>query len=387
MTGDGPRAPGPVAQARAACAARTWEVARAAFARADEDGEPLSAADLEGWGLAALLAGDDRQSDAARERAHHAFLAADDRDGASRVAFWLALTLLMRGEHARARGWFERPRSIVGDAGFAATVWHGYERLNLGMRALAEGQDTQSRDLLADAVAVAREHADPDLELLARNGHGQALLALGRTAEGMAELDEVMVLATTGTAGPQAVGQVYCAAILVCRGCLDLGRSAEWTEALSRWCAGQPGIVHYRGQCAVHRSEVLQLRGQWAAATDEVTAVLDRCARDPGRRDPARGMAHYQRGELHRVRGETRAAEEAYRAAAAAGLDPQPGLALLRAAQGRASDATAALARASAEAAGDFLRGRLLPAQVEVALAAGDGARARAASAELAALA
>lgn len=369
-------------QARAACAHRRWADAHAAFDEAGGATE-LSARDLEDWGLAALLCGHDRESDAVRERAHHAYLDAGDLDAAARVAFWLALTLLMRGEPTRAQGWFGRPRSIVAAEAFEATVWHGYECLNRGMRALTGGEANRSHDLLTEALDVARLHGDPDLELLARNGLGQALLALGRMSEGMAELDEVMVVATTGTAYPQAVGQVYCAAILVCRGCLDIGRSSEWTEALSRWCESQAGLVHYRGQCVVHRSEVLQLQGRWDAATDEVAGILQRLQDDPGRVDVSLGMAHYQRGELHRIRGESREAEAAFRAALAAGHDPQPGLALLRAAQGRTDTALMSLRRALAESRTDFVRIRLLPAVVEVAVAIGDLDSARAAGTEL----
>jgi ATP/maltotriose-dependent transcriptional regulator MalT len=369
-------------EAREAVAARSWARARSAFADADAS-TGLPATDLETWGLAALMSGHDRESDAVRERAHHAYLDAGDRDGAARVAFWLGLTLLMRGEPARAHGWFARPRSIVTTESFPDSVWRGYECLNLGMGALMGGRVEQSRQLLSEALDIARQHHDPDLELLARNGHGQALLALGEMAAGMAELDEVMVLATTGAANPQAVGQVYCAAILVCRGCLDLTRSAEWTEALSRWCESQPGLIHYRGQCAVHRSEVLQLQGRWDAATDEVAGILQRLQQEPDRADVALGMAHYQRGELHRIRGESREAEQAYRDALAAGHDPQPGLALLRAAQGRTEAALVALKRALAESRTDFVRTQLLPAQVEIALAAGDLDAARTAVEEL----
>ena len=370
-------------EARGAVAARSWARARAAFGEADASAA-LTAADLEAWGLAALMSGHDRESDAVRERAHHAYLDAGDPHGAARVAFWLGLTLLMRGEPARAHGWFARPRSILTAETFPKSVWRGYECLNLGMGALMGGRGEQSRDLLAEALDIARRHRDPDLELLARNGHGQALLALGEMAAGMAELDEVMVLATTGASDPQAVGQVYCAAIIVCRGCLDLNRSAEWTEALTRWCESQPGLVHYRGQCAVHRSEVLQLQGRWDAATHEVATILQRLEQEPDRADVALGMAHYQRGELHRMRGESREAEQAYRDALAAGHDPQPGLALLRAAQGRTESAMVALKRALTESRTEFVRTRLLPAQVEIALVAGDLAEARSAVAHLA---
>jgi DNA-binding CsgD family transcriptional regulator len=372
----------PIVPARAAFRAHRWAQACAGFAEADRT-RRMQADDLEDWGLAALLAGRDRESDTVRERAHHAYMDDGDLDGAARVAFWLGLTLVVRGEPARAHGWLTRLRSIYPEQAFAETVWRGYDLLNTGMQSLFGPDPEQSRRLLAEALAIARRHADVDLELLAHNGHGQALLALGRLAEGMAELDQTMVLATTGAANPQAVGQVYCGAILVSRGCLDLARSAEWTEALSRWCSSQSDLVPYRGQCLVHRSEVLQLRGRWDDATQELDAAISRLEADPALRDAAVGMAHYQRGELHRVRGESRAAERAYRDALAAGHDPQPGLALLRTAQGRVDTAVEALRRALAECPTDFVRTRILPAQVEVALAAGDVDTARDALARL----
>jgi len=371
---------GKVDQARAAFGQRGWAVARSFYASADADRQ-LHPADLEAWGLAALLTGHDDESDALRERAHYALLQAGDLDGAARVAFWLGLSLLLRGDAARGRGWFARPRSVLGDEAFAASVWLGYERVNAGMAALFSHDHGRSLDLLAEAREVADRHSDTDLRLLAGNGHGQALLALGRSAEGMAELDEVMVLATTGDAHPQAVGLVYCAVIAVCRSCLDIARSAEWTEVLSRWCESQPDLVPYRGQCLVHRSEVLQLQGRWDEATTEVEIVRERL--DTYAHDVAVGMAHYQRGELHRLRGEFRAAEQAYREALAAGHDPQPGLALLRLVQGRAQAALLALRRALEENQRMFPRLRLLPAAVEVAIAARDLDTARSAAAEL----
>ena len=370
----------PVDQARAAFGQRAWAAARSFYAEVDASGE-LDPGDLEAWGLAALLTGRDEEAEALRERAHYASLQAGDLDGAARVAFWLGLSLLMRGDPARGRGWFARPRSVLGQEAFAASVWLGYERVNEGMAALFSHDNGRSLDLLGDAREIADRHNGTDLRLLAGNGHGQALLALGRSAEGMAELDEVMVLATTGDANPQAVGLVYCAVIAVCRNCLDVARSAEWTEVLSRWCGSQPDLVPYRGQCLVHRSEVLQLQGRWDDATTEVERVRERL--DTYAHDVAVGMAHYQSGELHRLRGEFRSAERAYRDALAAGHDPQPGLALLRLAQGRAQVAMLALRRALEENQRVFARLRLLPAAVEVAIAAGDLDTARSAAAEL----
>ncbi len=329
-----------------------------------------------------MLTGHDEESIDVRERAHYAFVNAADADGAARVAFWLGLMLLLSGRPAQANGWFGRFRTVLGDDAYSASVWPGYERLNQGMMALFGRDEERSLALLAEALTIADSFDDPDLRLLSASGHGQALLALGRSAEGMSELDEVMVLAMTGGANPQAVGQVYCAVIAVCRNCLDLTRSTEWTAVLGRWCDDQPDLVPYRGQCLVHRSEVLQVRGQWDDAAREVEMLLDRW--DTYGRDVAAGMALYQRGELHRLRGDFRAAERAYREALSAGHDPQPGLALLRMAQGRADTALLALTRALDEIPASFARARLLPAVVEVGVAAGDLTIARSAAAELA---
>jgi ATP/maltotriose-dependent transcriptional regulator MalT len=176
----------------------------------------------------------------------------------------------------------------------------------------------------------------------------------------------------------------YCAVIDACRTCFDLQRAREWTGELTRWCAKQPGLVPYRGQCLVHRSEVLQLHGSWADACTDVERVLTLLAQYP--REAAAGMAHYQRGELHRLRGEHARAEASFRKASQCGRDPLPGLALLRLAEGESAAAWAAIRRAAGEAnRAEPDRVRLLPAYIEIALAAGDVAAADEAAGELSA--
>jgi DNA-binding CsgD family transcriptional regulator len=362
---------------RDAYARGAWAEAYEAFAAADARA-PLGPLDREQLALAAFLTGHDEAADAARERAHHDHLAAGDAESAARCAFWLALALVLRGEAARGGGWFGLAHRVLAEAGLDDSVWHGYLLVPAGVMAIFGGDPAAALATFEAAAAFVDRHDDPDLRTLVRHGHGQALVAAGEIAAGLAEIDEVMVSVTTsGAISPHVVGLIYCAAIETCRDCFDVRRGREWTDALSRWCAAQPDLVPYRGQCLVHRAEILQLHGSWPDAMEEVRRACERFEAGPA--DAAAGMAHYQRGELHRLRGEEAAAEEAYRAASRCGHDPQPGLALLRLMQGQTAAAAGAIRRAAEE--GPQLR--LLPAYVEIALAAGDLTEARTAANQL----
>jgi DNA-binding NarL/FixJ family response regulator len=359
------------ARAAEAIAARAWGQAAAAYAEADADGA-LTAAELEQWGLAAFLVGHDEESDTARERAHYAYLDTGDVDGAARVGHWLGVSLALRGEWARAGGWFTRLEAMLDEHGQSDSVWRLYLAVSAGMPMLFGGAAQAAAEHFTALLRQAERYADdPDLYALVRNGLGQSLVATGRIAEGLRRLDEVMVAVTTNDkVSPQLVGLMYCAVIDACRRSFDLRRAREWTDALSRWCAQQPELVPYRGQCLVHRAEVLQLHGCWPDAVIEVDRVFRHLGADAT--DLAAGMAHYQRGELHRLRGEMAVAEECYRNASRYGHDPQPGLALLRLQQGNVDAGLAAVRRAVQEARAQHDRLRLLPSAIDVALAAGD---------------
>jgi DNA-binding CsgD family transcriptional regulator len=368
-------------EANTAFADRSWSRAVATYTAVAEQ-QPLPPQALERWGLAAFLIGRDEESDNARERAHHGYLAEGDVDGAARVGVWLGITFAVRGEGARAGGWFGRVQALLDEHGVTDSVWNYFLRVSAGMQQLfggdAAGAVAHFSQLLQEAAAI----DDPDLDVGIRNGLGQSLVATGRFGEGLRRLDEVMVVVRTDQrVSPQFVGLTYCAAISAYRRCFDLRRSREWTTALSRWCARQPDLVPYRGQCLVHRAEVLQLHGSWVDASHEVERVFRELGEDPT--DLAAGMAHYQRGELHRLRGEVAAAEASYREASRCGHDPQPGLALLRLAQGNVDTAFASIRRAVDEAPGVHDKLRLLPAYVDVAIAAADLATARTAASDL----
>lgn len=174
-------------------------------------------------------------------------------------------------------------------------------------------------------------------------GQGQSLLALGDVGAGTARFDEAMLSVASGEVGPIAAGTVYCAVIVECMKIFDLARATEWTEALSEWCDVQPDLVPFRGQCLVHRSQLQQTSGDWAAAVTCVESACDRLADPP---HPALGLAHYQVAELHRLVGDVDAAEARYRLASRNGREPMPGLALLDLAHGAIDEAAAGIRRA-----------------------------------------
>jgi DNA-binding NarL/FixJ family response regulator len=211
---------------------------------------------------------------------------------------------------------------------------------------------------------------------------GQALIPQGRIREGLALLDEAMVAVTANELSPIVTGLIYCMVIHSCQQVYALERSREWTAALSTWCATQPEVV-FGGNCLVHRSEILQLNGAWPEALAEAQRAVEHLSRAADR--VAAASAIYQEAEVHRLKGEFGDAEKAYRAASRGGRDPQPGLALLRLAQGRAATAVAQIRSALAAASDSdrLQRTRFLPAAVEILLAAGEREEARAASDEL----
>lgn len=340
---------------------------------------PLAPEDLERLATAAYLTGHDRESTDAWIDAHRACLEAGRTEQAVRCAFWLGLGLVQRGELAQGGGWMARARSLVQQHRLDG-VEAGYLLIPDGLMAMANGGHAAALELFERARTIGRRFGDEDLVALGCLGKGQVMLRVGRAVEGRAQFDQAMVAVTVGELSPPVAGLVYCAVIEECQQAFDIRRAAEWTAALSRWCDAQPGLVPYRGQCLVHRSQVLQLRGAWRHALDEARRARERLSRPP---HPAVGMAHYQLGELHRLRGELAEAEQAYRLANECGRRPQPGLALLRLAQGRVQAAVTAVERALEEAPDHLARARMLPAAVETMLAAGRVDAARAAADEL----
>lgn len=372
-----------VDRGRRAYASEAWLEAYEQLSAADRR-EPLGAQDIGLLATSAYMLGRESEYLVLLERAHRAHLASGERLEALRCAFWMGIGLAGRGEAGRAGGWLGRAQRLLDECG-ADRVERGYLLLPVVFEQEASGDLDAAATTAAEAASIGREFGDADLLALAAHEQGHVLIRLGRGREGLRLLDETMVAVTAGELTPIVSGIVYCGVILACQDASELRRAREWTAALSDWCDRQPDLVAFTGRCLTHRAEVLQLDGAWARALEEARRAEERSVRaeNPG----AAGEACYRRGEIHRMLGQFRAAEEAYREASRHGREPQPGLALLRAAQGKPEGAAAALRRALVECAEPRRRASLLPAFTEIALAVDDVAAARAASDELSALA
>lgn len=341
---------------------------------------PLGPEDLELLATSAAMIGRDDEYVSVLERAHRAHLDAGEVLRAVRCAFWMGANLMIRGEMGPATGWLGRAQRLIERVEHDCAE-QGYLLVAVMMGQEEEGDYEAAYATALEAAAIAERFGEADLLALALHVQGRVLTKQGRVEDGLRLLDEAMVAVTAGELSPIVTGLIYCSVIEGCQQVYELRRAGEWTAALTRWCDEQPQMVSFTGRCLVHRAEIMQLHGAWPDALEEARRAGERFVQVMDQ--TAVGESSYRQGEIHRLRGEFASAEETYRDASRCGWEPQPGLALLRLAQGDLGAAAASIRRVVGETTEPLQRAGLLPTYVEVMLAVGDFEGARSACREL----
>ena len=362
-----------IEEARAASEAQRWGDAWRQWSTFSP--ESLDVDDLDRAATAAYLTGHDEEGFALWVRAHQVCLADGSLHRAAYFGGKVAQGYGFKGDLGRCRGWVDRTARLLDEAHIDC-VEQGYLQCGLGMLRIFEAGDIAGAHAhFVHAGKIAARFAHRDLVTVARIGEGRMLIYLGDIAEGLGLLDEAMVAIEARELSPLATGDAYCSVIDACSELFDLQRCRASTDSFVRWCDAQQELVLYRGHCFLHRAEVLELLGAWPEALVQARHACDRLAApvNPG----ALGGAFAIEGDLLRLVNDFDAAEAAYVRASEYGHDPQPGLALLRLAQGQNEAAGAMIRRALGEAQDPMSRARQLAAYVEVMLATGDTPAAR----------
>ncbi|MEP2772929.1 MAG: LuxR C-terminal-related transcriptional regulator [Fulvivirga sp.] len=340
----------------------------------------LAPEELETYALSAYLTGHDAESFQLFEQAHQVYLDQKKTEKAIRCAFWLGLILINKGNKARGSGWLARAERLLSDQQLSCAE-EGLLLIPAALGAFSAGESDKALNLFSQAFSIGQDFDDNDLIILGQLGSGQALVQQGNVAKGIKLLDELMITLETEDAFPVLNGIVYCAVIETCRKVWDLGRAHEWTLALTRWCEEQPDIVPFRGQGLVRRAEIARFRGAWLQALEETNGACELLTRPPG--ESAAGEAYYLKAELFRLGGKFKQAEENYHEAAKWGRPSQPGLALLRLAQGMHEAAEISIRNTLKENNDLKRRAELLPHVVQIMLAVKQTEVARKATEEL----
>lgn len=361
-------------RARQALADHAWADAYESFARAAED-RTLAGEDLEQLAEAAWWTARPDACIDAWERAYEAHANAGNPLRAAYVALKLADQWSERLQSAQAAGWFRRAtRLLEGEPG---CVEHGY--LELAMAKSSGSVDAMMGHATA-ALDIGSRFGDRDLQAFGLMCQGMAHILQAQVEAGMSLIDEATAAAVGGELSPFATGIVYCFMIVACRDLADYRRAGEWTEATKRWCDRQ-SINGFPGHCRVRRAEIMRLRGAFAEAEDEARHAVRELISFGEL--PIAGAGFYEIGEIRLRIGDLDGAEEAFTQAHQHGNDAQPGLALLQLARGQSVAARSSIRAALADQPIALVRGRLLPAHVEIALATHDVSEAREAAEEL----
>ena len=371
----------PLEAGREAAERGAWPEAYELLIAADKNGT-LAGSDLELLSHAAMWTGHLTASIEYAERAYARYSDASEMEKAAMVALALAAEYRNKLQLSASQGWHQRAARLL--ESIEESPAHGFLALQKSMIASSRGGYDEALEHIQAALDIATRHHDRDLLAQATLREGVARVNRGDVDQGLALIDEVTAAAIAGELDPLSTAIIYCNAIDACRDLGDYSRAGEWEQTATRWCE-RMAIAGFPGMCRVDRAELMRLRGAWNDADQELHRATEELADFNPR---VAGQAFYEIGEIRLRMGDLEAAEQAFNQARDMARDPEPGLSLLRLAQGKADAASRSIKRALEEESLVRLdRARLLPAQVEIALVAGDVKTARAAAEEIDAIA
>jgi class 3 adenylate cyclase len=351
-------------QAQDAMARHSWAEAYEILTEADAKSE-LGPEAFEILGDAFFWLGrtDDRIN--ARERAYAGYLEAASEQKAGLMCLRLAEDHFHRHADSVGRGWLSRAERLLSKN--KNSVEYGWlARLKSVIAFDGRGDIDEALNLAKVTYETATRVGDRDLQVLSLHDQGRAMVAKNLVDEGMELMEEAMIDAVAGELGALATGKIYCNMIDICEKLADYRRASEWDQEARRWCKRVSNESGFPGVCRVKRAEIMRFKGAWAEAEGEAQRACKELSDFPG--FAAGGLIII--GEIRLKSGDFSGAEKAFQQAHELGRDPQPGLALLRLAEGKHE-----IARELINAALDndslltLERARLLPAQVEIALA------------------
>jgi tetratricopeptide (TPR) repeat protein len=375
-----------VERAQSAVARGGWQPAFDLLMEADAAGL-LAPTELPMLGEVAYAAGHLDVTIEAWERAHAACAEAGDQVAAAGAAARVAMHLLFdTALMAPVRGWLARAELLL--EGRGETPAHAWLAVVRTYERMLTGDLAAARHWARQAVEVGST-TDPAACAIGRVAEARLLILDGDVQHGLALLERAGVATVSGELDPLSTGVVYCELVCALQGLTQYDVAEQWTEAMERWCdTNAIGSLH--GRCRVHRAEILRLRGSCHEAESQALLACEELL-PYLRRELGWPLSELGRIRLHK--GDIAGAEEALLAAHRAGWDPQPGLALVRLAQGDAATAAASIRDAlerplpmpSKERPPNtaLQRAPLLEAQVEIEIAAGDIGWARSAADEL----
>lgn len=370
-----------VDRARQAAEAQDWATAFEQFSQLD-NASTLEAEDLEVFAQAAWWQGRLDVAIHAHERAYQAFSKSGRIDAAVMCSLFLFYDYINQGDFAVGMAWQGRAARLAKE--IPGSPAEGYVGVVACGAAYGEGNLESCLSQAKRVTELGEKHGDPTLMAWGLHWEGLCLIKQGQLNEGWTLLDEAMLEVSMKQVQPIWAGFLHCSTIQICEELGDPRRGWQWVETTERWLSSAADGSVFPGICRMFKARLLQERGTWEEAEAEASRVSQEL-RTRQVRTAARG--YYEVGEIKRLRGDLKSAEELFTQAHQMGFDPLPGLALAHLAQGRLETAADLIERALDEAPDRLNRAKLLPARVQISLARKDETAATQAAEELAATA